>query len=395
MEIIKAPYNFVPLEKEAFYPDWENHISQDIPFEDGVSGSIEYTITAKTPIYVRNGQKLVKNSTDRDNTFSHTSDGRYFIPGTSIKGEIRNVLEILSLGKMTQVLDSRFGIRDLSDSKEGKRYRGLIGNVFCGWLKKDGDKYTLDDCGTPGRISPKEIDKHFNTALENFDLTLKLGTSKTGNSKEADEMLRASYTKYGLLKLISTRDDNQLSLDMDSLEGDFEFVEDKNGKKIYKYGTKGPNGHLILTGQPSPRKQGANGKWIGKYYEFVFFASRQTVEVDQDVIEDFLAIHKSNYDFQHLWKNRLNSGQEIPVFFIKGKNGNVAAMGLAYMFRYPTANFIKGAIPAEFKALVTRIWQNACSALNQRRWEPSRVEFISLRHLLRASLNVWLRWIPR
>ena len=34
--MIKAPYNFVPLEKTAFYPEWANHISQDIPFEDGV-----------------------------------------------------------------------------------------------------------------------------------------------------------------------------------------------------------------------------------------------------------------------------------------------------------------------------------------------------------------------
>lgn len=47
--MIKAPYNFVPLENKAFYPSWTNHISQDIPFEDGVSGSIEYTIEAKTP----------------------------------------------------------------------------------------------------------------------------------------------------------------------------------------------------------------------------------------------------------------------------------------------------------------------------------------------------------
>ena len=53
--MIKAPYNFVPLENKAFYPSWANHISQDIPFEDGVSGSIEYTIEAKTPIFVRNG----------------------------------------------------------------------------------------------------------------------------------------------------------------------------------------------------------------------------------------------------------------------------------------------------------------------------------------------------
>ena len=154
--MIKAPYNFVPLENKAFYPSWANHISQDIPFEDGVSGSIEYTIEAKTPIFVRNGY------TDRehpDSTFSKTHDGKFFIPGTSIKGEIRNVLEILSFGKMTQVQDARFGIRDLSNNPEGRFYRQKIQNVHCGWLYKrlaeDGSvEYLINDCGTPGRIAP-------------------------------------------------------------------------------------------------------------------------------------------------------------------------------------------------------------------------------------------------
>ena len=132
---IKAPYNFVPLEEKAFYPSWANHISQDIPFEDGVSGRIEYTITAKTPIYVRNGQKQEDKPENRDNTFSHTSDGKYFIPGTSIKGEIRSVLEILSFGKMTQVQDSRFGIRDLGAGPEGTRYKSYKKCIL--WLVEE------------------------------------------------------------------------------------------------------------------------------------------------------------------------------------------------------------------------------------------------------------------
>lgn len=118
--MIKAPYNFVPLENKAFYPSWANHISQDIPFEDGVSGSIEYKITSETPIFVRNGYTDRK---DPDTKFSQTPKGQYFIPGTSIKGEIRNVLEILSFGKMTQMQDARFGIRDLSNNPEGRFYR--------------------------------------------------------------------------------------------------------------------------------------------------------------------------------------------------------------------------------------------------------------------------------
>ncbi len=335
MTIIKAPYNFVPLENTAFYPEWANHISQDIPFEDGVSGSIEYTITAKTPIFVRNGQRLEKDTAKHDNQFSQTSDGRYFIPGTSVKGEIRNILEILSLGKMTQVQDSRFGVRDLSNSDEGKRYRKLIRDAYCGWLRKDGDKYILEDCGKPGRISPKEIDCHFHSHLENFDYTLKLGTAQNRQTKEDDE-IRSAYTKYSLLGLINS----ETGLLPKSKFKDIK--KDKYGKILYRYDNQGNEGILVLTGQPSKR----NGK-KGKFYEFVFLTQPKhaSVIVNKDVIGDFLTIHKNNYDFQKLWKARLECGEKIPVFFLKNGN-NIKAIGLAYLFRYPTASFIKGAIPA-------------------------------------------------
>ena len=55
MSTIKAPFNFVPLSEKVFFPDWADQISQDIPFSDGLSGTIELKITAESPIFVRNG----------------------------------------------------------------------------------------------------------------------------------------------------------------------------------------------------------------------------------------------------------------------------------------------------------------------------------------------------
>ena len=115
MATIKAPFNFVPLSEKVFFPDWADQISQDIPFSDGLSGTIELKITAESPIFVRNGHnredKEAKNADYK--SFSKTPDGKYFIPGTSIKGAIRNVLEIMSFGKMSKVADNRYSIRDL------------------------------------------------------------------------------------------------------------------------------------------------------------------------------------------------------------------------------------------------------------------------------------------
>lgn len=345
--MIKAPYNFVPLENRAFYPSWANLISQDIPFEDGVSGSIEYTIEAETPIFVRNGY------TDRehpDSTFSKTHDGKFFIPSTSIKGEIRNVLEILSFGKMTQVQDARFGIRDLSNTPEGRFYRQKIQNVHCGWLYKrlaeDGSvEYLINDCGTPGRIAPEVIDKHYSTALAAFGQNLALNRQYADNDDE--EKLRSAYNKYENILNISL--ENQ---DIEKrLSGTFSTVPDNYNRIIADFSSNGKNGCIVVTGQPSKRDPESRR---GKYYEFVFFESNtnENEKVESQIIDDFITIHKNNYDYKNIWKRYLNEGKRVPVFFMR-RNGNLGpidAIGLAYMFRIPTANFIKGAIPIELQS---------------------------------------------
>ena len=91
---MKSPFNFVPLSNEVFYPDWSDLISHDIPFRDGRSGSIELKITALTPVFVRNGHtRADKEDWTSDYTsFSHTSDGRFFIPATSISCHVNGLI---------------------------------------------------------------------------------------------------------------------------------------------------------------------------------------------------------------------------------------------------------------------------------------------------------------
>lgn len=356
--MIKAPYNFVPLENKAFYPSWANHISQDIPFEDGVSGCIDYTITAKTPIFVRNGY------TDRDHPderFSQTNDGRYFIPGTSIKGEIRNILEVLSFGKMTQVQDARFGIRDLSGKGNGLFYREHIKNVRCGWLYKevaeDGNEtYYINDCGVPGRIKPEDIDQHYGTSLANFGRTLQ--TDRNNANKEAEEELKSAYHKYTkILHLELQPSVGEYSDIKTALRGMFSTQTDDYNRDLASFSQNGKPGTIVVTGKSSQRKKiidrkTGEEKWTGKYYEFVFFDSDDTEAVAQQVVDDFMTIHKNNYDFKTIWKNYLNEKKRIPVFFMRsnGNTGPIESIGIAYMFRIPSANFIKGAIPAALQS---------------------------------------------
>ncbi|MEO0779138.1 MAG: RAMP superfamily CRISPR-associated protein, partial [Bacteroidota bacterium] len=88
-----------------------DQVSQDIPFSDGESGEIHWTLTAETPIFVRNGYA----GEEKDPEFCHHEvDGvkQYFIPATSLKGMVRNVLEVMSLSRI-RVRDDIFSFRSL------------------------------------------------------------------------------------------------------------------------------------------------------------------------------------------------------------------------------------------------------------------------------------------
>ena len=123
--MIKAPFNFVPLADNVVFPEWADKISQDMPFSDGISGSFSVKIKALTPIYVRNGhiQDIDKQS-EEYKSFSKTPDGEYFIPATSIKGELRHLLEILSFSKMQRIDNKRYSIRDVNNKQYRESFPG-------------------------------------------------------------------------------------------------------------------------------------------------------------------------------------------------------------------------------------------------------------------------------
>lgn len=331
MPTIKAPYNFVPLSDECYFPEWADLISHDIPFSDGISGSIKLEIKAETPIFVRNGY----SGNNAENIFSQDNHNRYFIPATSIKGEIRNVLEILSYGKMTQVQDSRFGIRDI---RTGSQYIQFLNNVCCGWMYIENGQYKLLECGVPLRISHESIDEYFNTHIANFCETFEYsGTIPPDVDRK--EYIRSADIKYKMLGR--------------SIYDKFKFEYSRNdgNRNIYTLSDNGEiNGNIIFTGQSSLRVEKDETRGIdasGKKYEFIFqvpTATAQATVVAQNVIDDFMTIHKNNFDYCHVWKKELNKGNKIPVFYTK-TGREINAIGLSYMFRYPSYNHIYSAIP--------------------------------------------------
>lgn len=329
--MIKAPFNFVPLSDKVFFPDWASAISHDIPFEDGVSGSIEMMITAQSPIFVRNGHTHGDADAKNENymSFSNDADGRYFIPGTSIKGTIRNVLEIMSFGKMCMVNNKRYSIRDLKLPEYMSYFQN--NSIHCGWMTLRNEKnIIITDCGEPYRISHKTIDSIYNTDL--------VDTFETeANFKKNSDKYRSAIYK---IKKFENKNKTSTFLEIKSTDPN---PVDKRKFVIVSPTNDGIKGTIVFTGQPGIRKPGfkrADGtklKGTGKFYEFVFpeqEITSYTLPVGENSLyEDFCFVYKDSPEWDY-WREILESNGRVPVFF-STKDGQIVHFGLSYLYKLP------------------------------------------------------------
>ncbi len=322
--MLHAPFNFVPLSEQVYFPDWASIISHDIPFKDGKSGILKIKITAQTPIFIRNGhtRQDKEDESDQYTTFSHTSDNRYFIPATSLKGMIRNIVEIASFGKMSQVTNARYSLRDLHLKAFTNYFRNH--EVHCGWMTIDqtNDIARITDNGIPRRISARDIDDILHIGLERF--------VKEGNLTKT--INRYAKAKYELVK------GQSLASTFKELAPNPKNIVDTRKKVVFS--PSGKKGTIVFTGQPGRRKENLYGKSTGKWFEFVFLDEVKgefTLDMKEEggVYQDFCFIYNDSEDWKYLRKK-----SRIPVFFtIEG--GNIQYMGLSYLFRLPTRKHIK------------------------------------------------------
>lgn len=331
---IRAPFNFVPISDKVYFPDWANKISQDIPFSDGLSGTIELKIEAKTPIFVRNGHKRE----DRDVTgsdyeqFSKAPDNRYFIPGTSIKGAIRNVMEIMSFGKMGLDKNARFAQREwynkeLYPIKEAQTQQ----SIRCGWLRRNDEGYIIEDCGKPFRIGHTRIDEHLgDKRLENYfrqDSKRDLNKAIKLNGTEYDP--KTAAFKYAI---ISKKDLCNLRF-----KKDYQFSNKYKENRVMVSYDGDIEGTIVLTGQPDlwkfPRPQKLE-KDAGKFYEFVFPNEvNKRHQLSEQEFNQYKFIYKDSPDWKLALADIDTTG--IPVFFRLDDKKHIKDWVLAFMYKLP------------------------------------------------------------
>ncbi len=329
--MIRAPFNFVPLADKVVFPEWSKLISQDVPFSDGISGDFCVRIKALTPIFVRNGyiRDIDKNS-EEFKSFCKTPDGTYFIPSTSIKGELRHLLEILSFSKMQRIDNKRYSIRDVNN----REYRDSMPyeSVHCGWMSlKANGEIEIADHGIPYRISHKEIDEK----LDSDFCTL------FGESAKLKDSNRTAEYKYR--KCHSDVHTTVYKFSGYTIYPNSAAVDKRKGVRFDSNGSI--RGRIVFTGQPGNRRERRNGiPASGKFFEFVFQESDSPrvfkFDTESELFKDFAYIYKDSSDWKY-WKQKAQEQNlSIPVFF-KVENDHIHSFGLSYLYKLPFNKRIK------------------------------------------------------
>jgi CRISPR-associated protein (TIGR03986 family) len=188
-----APYNFVPLNKDVIeispksLPVFNNLKGEEKSksnryHEDRFTGWIELDIEAKTPLYIRgtlNSEEMKKQQKAESegkkyiNSDFYSPNGRKQIPGSSLKGMIRNIMEITTYGKFAFFDDKTLYYRGLADksnlrseyqqkvSSYDSRAKKSIYTVSAGVLTREGFNYFITPSNyEPGKLSNLEKDKY-------------------------------------------------------------------------------------------------------------------------------------------------------------------------------------------------------------------------------------------
>lgn len=301
MGTITAPYNFVPLNKYVYCPDWADQVSQDIPFSDGEDGYIEVTWRNVSPLCIRDASAERGNKDSYYSMHIKQSDGRrlYFLPGSSLRGMLRNTLSIMSFGKMVQYDDRFFGHREFDTKKsEGIAYQNAMEKAKVGWLHKveqEDDKYVLYPC--VGDLDKMRIEE--------------------------------------VLKLYPEYDGKRTSWERNK------YIQEKAGGKYFPVVWEGLR--LFATGQ----MRNARDPKKGKQHELLIPEPNREKAFSSidEAVKKFFTTYEPSPDFEK-YKELLDSGTDIPVSYIQ-KGEEVVTIGLGRMFRYPYQYGVKDLVEKE------------------------------------------------
>ncbi|WP_448382312.1 TIGR03986 family type III CRISPR-associated RAMP protein [Desulfosoma sp.] len=172
-----APYNFVPLPNRVLVVDGGLEVDgkkvcpwkmQDRFIQGTCSGWVDLTIKTLTPLFIRGGLMKKNGLWDERETRLRPEpctsiDGRPMIPGASLRGMIRTLVEILSFSKIKPVTNEKPFFRTVAADRIGVAYRArLLRNnqkPRGGYIRKQGNDWAIVPAAEVLRVHRDELNK--------------------------------------------------------------------------------------------------------------------------------------------------------------------------------------------------------------------------------------------
>ena len=286
---VKTPYHFIPLSKWVYVPEWTNRVSHDIPFKDGMRATIKYSLVNSTHLLIANEHD--KTSKPAKVSWSKDLHGRPIIPGTSIKGMIRSVLEVITFSKLFNVQDIKLSYREFNNNV----YKKLLKDTEAqsAWLRYN------------KKAKYWEVKRVLHSKIFNDILNGMINIE----SKKINHKLTA-ITKYNKVPL----------------SGFF----DVNIKDFKVDGSGTTKGNIVFT---DPRIRAEQD--ISLQFDYFFHDGDQNFEKieQQDMVTEFFASHDESL-VKYLKKNQ-HKELGIPVFLRVDENNkiDIRAIGTSKMPR--------------------------------------------------------------
>lgn len=304
----RAPYNFVPLNQQVVQSD-EGIVLFDKFHQDKYNGFIDLEITALTDIFVRG--ILEKN---------FMVNGQFAIPGSSLRGLMRTLVEVVGYGEMEFVdKKKKMFFRNISDDHYKKVFLNFRKNgnqdivsqkSKAGWISKRGNKYVLNEASGFFKVNRNK--------LKEFGIDFSKDVYHVQDIWYAPKSIRQFHPKrLNSGKTIDLEYNIVNSISLNQRDG---FIK----------------GKLLITGTFSNTK---HFQWI-----IPEFNPNNREHDITDIVQEYL-MDENRDEGADLVKelNKVNR-TSIPCFYIPDTQGRPIALGHTGIFRYPYKHTIGNAI---------------------------------------------------
>lgn len=345
IETAKTPYNFIPFPDQVIYryDNFENIPKHDYRYdldeENYSTGYIEYDIVPQTPIYIGSKTGFIK------------INGRYIIPGSTMKGKIRSNSEIISMAYPKFVEDRQFWYRFLAEKsselreeynenlknlKDNKLNR-LEDGVKAGYLVKRGNKYSI--------IPALENEGHSFKRVRESDLR-KMSFAKEAHNNDSIESCFMyknidweKINSYKKTKNINTIN-KILREDVNKHKGNRDSFKPYQ-KKVY-YKLDGLRVEDISINQKTDYELGylVNSSNLGnKQVHYLIFSKQRSgnsVTIDKEVVDNFeVSVRYAKNQGKDLFNlNHINTNEKVVFYKLEENKTNNSKIQRAVAFGF-------------------------------------------------------------